>query len=475
MEKRVFLFLIITFSFLFLYSLWLKNTTPYNSPQKEMIEKKKEVYLPKKKEKTEKIETEKFIVTYSITGGYVKKIFIKPYKEFLPFTNIGYSPQYKDKEFKLIQKDDTVILIYNDLVKEFSFKDYLLKLKIKSKAHGEILFSNLLESNKLSQRYQEVFYQEKDRLKRKPLLRTKESFFKTSFLGTRSRYYCLVIWDEKTREVVLHKENKKRIDWILKTEFPEDEINIYIGPQLQEELKKYNLEKIIHYGAFHSIAVLLIKILIFFNSFTHNWGVSIILLSAAVYLLFFPFTAKSTKAMKKMQEVQLKLQSKIEELKKKYKDNPTRLNKELVELYRQYGVNPAGGCLGGCLPFFLQIPFFIALYQALLRLVELKNARFLWIKDLSSPDRAIFLGFNLPFIGEYLNILPLLLVVLNLLQQRVVQAPMQDSQQKQVGTFFILFIGFIFYHFPSGLVLYWLVQNIFTFIYQWRLNRVSFS
>ena len=179
--------------------------------------------------------------------------------------------------------------------------------------------------------------------------------------------------------------------------------------------------------------------------------------------------------MKKLQEAQLRLQSKIEELKEKYKDNPARLNKELVELYRQYGVNPAGGCLGGCLPFFLQIPFFIALYQVLLRLVELKNARFLWIKDLSSPDRAIFLGIKLPFIGEYLNILPLLLIILNFFQQRLTQTSLENSQQRQMGTFFVLLIGIIFYHFPSGLVLYWLIQNLFTFIYQWRLYRVSFS
>jgi len=471
MERRVFLFLIIAFSFLLFYSLWLKSITP-DTPSKIKIKRK--VYS-KRKEKTEEIETEKFIVTYSITGGYIKKIFIKPYKEFLPFTNIGYSPQYKDKEFKLVRENDTVILIYDDLVKEFSFKDYLLKLKIKSKNHGEVFFCNLLETNRLSQRYQEIFYQEKDRLKRSPLLRVKENFFKTSFLGTRSRYYCLVIWNEKVREVLLHKEGKREVDWILKTESPEDEINIYIGPQLQEELKKYNLEKIIHYGAFHSIAALLIKILNFFNSFTHNWGISIILLSATVYLLFFPFTAKSTKAMKKLQEAQLKLQSKIEELKEKYKDNPARLNKELVELYRQYGVNPAGGCLGGCLPFFLQIPFFIALYQVLLRLVELKNARFLWIKDLSSPDRTIFLGIKFPFIGEYLNILPLLLIILNFFQQRLTQTSLENSQQRQMGTFFVLLIGIIFYHFPSGLVLYWLIQNLFTFIYQWRLYRVSFS
>jgi len=171
--------------------------------------------------------------------------------------------------------------------------------------------------------------------------------------------------------------------------------------------------------------------------------------------------------MKRMQEVQ----PQIEELRKKYKDNPAKLNKEIIELYRQHRVNP----LGGCLPLFFQLPVFIALYQVLLRLVELKGANFLWIKDLTSPDRAIPLKIAIPFVGEYINILPLLLVVINLLQQKFTQLPSQDTQQRQMGMFFVVFIGIIFYHFPSGLVLYWLTQNIFTFIYQFRLYRVSFS
>lgn len=207
MEKRVFLFLIITFLFLFFYSHWLKRITPTEFAEKKKIQKERRICLPKEEGKIKKIETEKFVITYSITGGYIKKIFIKPYQETLPFINIGYSPQYREKEFKLIEKDDTVILTCDDLVKEFSFKGYLLKLKIKSEKPVEILFCNSLESNKLNQRYQEIFYQEKDRLKRKALFRAKEISLKTSFFGASSRYYCLVVWN-KMREIVLHKRNK---------------------------------------------------------------------------------------------------------------------------------------------------------------------------------------------------------------------------------------------------------------------------
>jgi len=435
MERRVFLFLILTLSFfLFYFYWWNRYSPPQFSKEKnisgERKEKKVEI-IPSSTEVLKEVTTDKFVVTYSITGGYIKKILIKPYKETLPFQNIGYSSQDRGKNFKLIQKNDTVILS---------------------------------SANRLSQRFQEVFYKEKTALKRASFFKIKEKRLSTSFLGARSRYYCLVFRSKKDFSSKLIRKKKEILGSLI---LPSGEIDIYVGPQSLSELKKYGFEEVVSYGMFHGIALILIKILYFFNSFTKNWGLSIILLSTSIYFLLFPFTAKSTKAMKRMQEVQ----PQIEELRKKYKDNPAKLNKEIIELYREHRVNP----LGGCLPLFFQLPVFIALYQVLLRLVELKGANFLWIKDLTSPDRAIPLKIAIPFVGEYINILPLLLVVINLLQQKFTQLPSQDTQQRQMGMFFVVFIGIIFYHFPSGLVLYWLTQNIFTFIYQFRLYRVSFS
>jgi len=468
MERRVFLFLILTLSFfLFYFYWWNRYSPPQFSKEKnisgERKEKKVEI-IPSSTEVLKEVTTDKFVVTYSITGGYIKKILIKPYKETLPFQNIGYSSQDRGKNFKLIQKNDTVILSSDDTVKEFKFKGFLIHLKIKPQKKPEIFFSNSLESNRLSQRFQEVFYKEKTALKRASFFKIKEKRLSTSFLGARSRYYCLVFRSKKDFSSKLIRKKKEILGSLI---LPSGEIDIYVGPQSLSELKKYGFEEVVSYGMFHGIALILIKILYFFNSFTKNWGLSIILLSTSIYFLLFPFTAKSTKAMKRMQEVQ----PQIEELRKKYKDNPAKLNKEIIELYREHRVNP----LGGCLPLFFQLPVFIALYQVLLRLVELKGANFLWIKDLTSPDRAIPLKIAIPFVGEYINILPLLLVVINLLQQKFTQLPSQDTQQRQMGMFFVVFIGIIFYHFPSGLVLYWLTQNIFTFIYQFRLYRVSFS
>jgi len=167
--------------------------------------------------------------------------------------------------------------------------------------------------------------------------------------------------------------------------------------------------------------------------------------------------------MRKMQQIQ----PEVEELKTKHKDNPKKLQKETIELYRKYKINP----LGGCLPLFFQIPVIMAFYQVVYRFVELKGASFLWIKDLSSPDRFAELPFPAPV--NYLNLLPILLMCMGILQQKITTSSSTASQQKSMGLFFAVFIGIIFYGFPAALTLYWLIQNIFTLSYQTRLSRAQ--
>ena len=153
----------------------------------------------------------------------------------------------------------------------------------------------------------------------------------------------------------------------------------------------------------------------------------------------------------------------MQKLREIHKDNPQKLNKEMMELYRKYNVNP----LGGCLPMLLQMPIFISLYQGLIRSVSLKGASFLWIKDLAQPD-GIPLPVSLPLVGNTLNILPLIMVGVMVLQQRISQkiAPAtgtteeQIKQQKMMMMMMPIFFGFLFYRMPSGLVLYWLTNTI---------------
>jgi YidC/Oxa1 family membrane protein insertase len=223
-----------------------------------------------------------------------------------------------------------------------------------------------------------------------------------------------------------------------------------------------------YYGTFDFIAHLLIQLLDWLYRLVHNWGLVIILLSIMIYFLLYPLVLKQMRSMKEMQA----LQPRIAELRQAHKDNPQKLNKEMMELYRQHKVNP----FGGCLPLILQIPIFFALYQVLMRSVVLKGARFLWIKDLSEPDRLFLLPTSLPLVGKEINILPILMAIAMFVQQKtsmVATTSEAAEQQKIMLILFPLLFGFIFYRMPAGLVLYWFINSALMLTYQLRIRRIK--
>jgi YidC/Oxa1 family membrane protein insertase len=210
----------------------------------------------------------------------------------------------------------------------------------------------------------------------------------------------------------------------------------------------------VYFGTFDAISKFLLKFLTLLQGIVHNWGFALVLLSLGIYFILYPLTLKQLRSMKKMQE----LQPKIEGLRQLYKNNPQKLNKEVLELYRQEKVNP----FGGCLPLILQIPIFFALYQALMRSLELKGETFLWIRDLSEPDQLFILSRPLPLLGNEINLLPLLMMGIMFFQQKFSQTPsvgQAAEQQRLMGIIFPLLFGAIFYHMPAGLVLYWLINS----------------
>jgi YidC/Oxa1 family membrane protein insertase len=223
-----------------------------------------------------------------------------------------------------------------------------------------------------------------------------------------------------------------------------------------------------YYGAFDFIAQILLRALEAIYRIVHNWGWAVVVLSLVIYLILYPLTVKQMRSMKQMQA----LQPIMEELKKTYKDNPQKLNKETMELYRKHKVNP----FGGCLPMVLQIPIFFALYQVLIRYIVLKGASFLWIKDLSEPDRLYILAVSLPIVGNEINILPILISIGMFLQQKLSMRSMgtgYSEQQRLMTLLMPLMFGIIFYHMPAGLVLYWLVNNLLMLINQLQISRVK--
>ena len=252
---------------------------------------------------------------------------------------------------------------------------------------------------------------------------------------------------------------------------------LYAGPADVKLMATYNvgIEKSVNIGMFGDISRLLIWILNTLYNITRNYGIAIILLAILVSIILYPLTLKSFKSMKQMQIVQ----PKMEKLRKEYKDNPQKLNKEIMELYKKHKVNP----FGGCLPMLLQMPIFIALYQAFIRAIELRDARFLWIKDLSQPDRAFFIPSGTGNSGIPVNILPILMAITMYFQQKVSMAasihPVTDGkkedvlqqQQKMMTIMMPILFGFIFYNMPSGLVLYWFVNTLIMFYQQTRVMK----
>ena len=239
--------------------------------------------------------------------------------------------------------------------------------------------------------------------------------------------------------------------------------HLYFGPKKLDILESVgsNLEKAINFGWFDIIAQPTLMLLNFFHGIFKNYGIAIILVTIIFKAVFWPITQKGLKSMKNMQ----KLQPKMVKLKEKYKDDPAKMNQEVMNLYKTYKVNP----LGGCLPMVLQIPVFFALYKVLLMCVELRHAPFmLWITDLSAPDR-LYIGVDIPYVGG-IPVLTLLMGASMFLQQKMTPTT-ADPTQAKIMMFLPVVFTFMFINFASGLVLYWFVNNLLAIFQQQMINR----
>ena len=245
--------------------------------------------------------------------------------------------------------------------------------------------------------------------------------------------------------------------------------SLFVGPRDTRIIKKFghNLDAAMDYGFFDIVAKPLHAVLLFFNGFVHNYGISIILLTIIIKIIFWPLTHKSQKSMRQMQ----KLQPLMKKIREKYKDNREMMNKELMGLYRTYKVNP----MSGCLPMLIQIPVFFALYRVLGSSIELRHAPFfLWINDLSAPDRLFSLPFHIPFMDPPYGI-PVLTILMgaSMFIQQKMQPMMGDPSQAKMMMFMPLIFTVMFINFPSGLSLYWLTQNILSIGQQYYINKKS--
>ncbi len=227
---------------------------------------------------------------------------------------------------------------------------------------------------------------------------------------------------------------------------------LYMGPKEYQNLKAegVGLENAIDFGSWIKwLALPLLMALNFLYKFVHNYGIAIIIITLATKILFWPLGNKSYKSMKEMQKVQ----PKITELREKYKSDKARLNQEVMQIYKTHKVNP----LGGCLPMIIQIPVFFGLYKTLLYSIELRHSPFVfWIQDLSAKD---------PYF-----ITPIIMGATMFWQQKMTPA-MGDPMQQKLMLFMPIIFTFLFLNFPSGLVIYWLFNNILSIGQQSYINK----
>lgn len=247
---------------------------------------------------------------------------------------------------------------------------------------------------------------------------------------------------------------------------PHDTINhsyiYFAGPKKEEILEQYEtMDALLSYGWLTSISKVLLYFLNTVYKAVPNYGVSIIILTIIIKAMLFPLTRKSQMSMFRMQQ----LQPMISQLKEKYKHDKQRQGKEQVQLFKKYRVNP----MSGCLPMLLQLPVFIALFRTLQLSFEMRQAPFMfWINDLSRPDTLLYLTFSIPFIGNALNILPLIMTGASFAQMKIMpKATATDPQaktQQKLMSFMPFMFAFILYHMPSGLTIYWTTSTILSII-----------
>ena len=297
-----------------------------------------------------------------------------------------------------------------------------------------------------------------------------------SFAGLADKYFAAVLLpvESGSMQEVTFKDNVRKPGNTPEDEKPADYVGLavsegdinhfefFLGPKDLNLLKRINpkLEQVVDFGWFSILAKPLFLVVNWFNgSFVHNFGWSIVLVTIVINFAMFPLKLSNMKSMRKMQA----LKPQIDAINAKYKNVGMRdpkaadKNAEVMDLYKKYGVNP----MGGCVPMLLQIPFFIAFYKVFMVSVEMRGAPWLWVPDLSQPE---------PWA---IKLLPIVMIASQFIMQKMTPQANADPNQQKMMMFMPLIFGFMFYKFPSGLVLYYLTSNLVNMGQQWFFNHTE--
>jgi YidC/Oxa1 family membrane protein insertase len=287
------------------------------------------------------------------------------------------------------------------------------------------------------------------------------------WMGVRNRYFlgALILDRPADRRIATSWDGSAVTAGALMTEplsmsgVTQQEYGLYLGPIHYGTLESLHvgLERVqdLGPGILRPFSKLLMKFFLVLNKIVPNYGLEILILSILIRLIFYPLTKKSMDSMKRMQQ----LKPEMDRINERFKGDPERKNKEVLELYRKNKINP----LGGCLPVLVQLPVLSGLYFVLANAVQLRKEPFgLWIHDLSAPDTVARLA------GFPVNPLPLIMAGTMFWQQKITPT---DPRQASLGYIMPIFMTFLFYSTPSGLVLYWTISNLMTILQQIWMNR----
>lgn len=426
-------------------------------------------------------------------------------KKKFNYTGIGKNV-FADKERKQIsfeydnEKGEKVVKSYS-----IDTDGYKIVVKIeKNQLSGERIgfgwFCGIKESEKQQQRNmynkKTVHYYNNESVEHLVLkkIAKEEPSGRYKWLGITSKYFFIAINQEKNDDADLKIESfvenrdKKNKQYNYKLEMSKIADNnvetffIYAGPTKRDELKKFNLkyEKIMFpvlgYGKiffwsekwFPWLAEMVLTLLIGIQKIFKDWGVSILILTIITKIITFPMTMSSMKSMEKMKNIQ----PKVNKIRTKHKNNPQKMNEEIMALYKKEGVNPLNP---GCLPMFLQMPVFISLFVVLRKSIEIRGATtslIPWISDLSQAEVLFsldkILPNGIPMYGSNVALLPIINAVLTFFSQKMT---IKDPNQKAMIYFMPLFMLVIFNSFSSGLVLYWTFQSALQLLQQLLINK----
>ena len=301
-----------------------------------------------------------------------------------------------------------------------------------------------------------------------------------SFAGIADKYFAAVFLPEGNSGMQVvsfedtvktpHQETPMPFSGVAISDNAENRFELFVGPKDIELLKHINpkLEQVVDFGWMAFLAKPLFLIVNYVNdTLVHNFGWAIVLVTVAINFILFPLKLSNMKSMRKMQA----LKPQIDAINAKYKNIGLRdpkkgeQNEEVMALYKRHGVNP----MGGCLPMLLQMPFFFAFYKVFTVSVEMRGAPWLWVGDLSQPENWLTIG------GTAIRILPLVMIASQFIMQKMTPQAGGDPSQQKMMMFMPLIFGFMFYGFPSGLVLYYLTSNLVSMGQQWFFNKTSMA